>query len=230
MTTLSLHLSRHAYEKGAYQGDAPADPSRRHKTHFRVLQDARSVLFYSTVILDVCPDTGIITLNSGGWIDSPTTREAIHYALTRYTDHPFSRAHLRRWGGKPTQYTIFGTKFHDGMRIAPDGHCLNPMPFVKQVADRERRKAYRTLMQEFLHVLPVLYPDQRPPHNQPTVVNPWAKPPTPRLISQFEAVALDPTVWHLAAADLRRRFPDYQDARAYVLNAANALTKLETLS
>ena len=41
-TKLSMHLSRHQYKRGQYKGDAPADPSRRGKNHFRVTRSVEA--------------------------------------------------------------------------------------------------------------------------------------------------------------------------------------------
>jgi hypothetical protein len=37
-TKLKLHLERYAYKRGRNTGEAPADSSRRGKTHFRVIR------------------------------------------------------------------------------------------------------------------------------------------------------------------------------------------------
>jgi hypothetical protein len=94
MTTydkLQTALLLNAYKRGQFKGDAPADPSRRSRSHIRIVKrnflegkpQYMTIRMYNTDILTASPD-GSISINLGGWSDSSTTREAINDALRSY--------------------------------------------------------------------------------------------------------------------------------------------------
>ena len=173
------HLSRHidgfAYTKGQFKGDAPADTSRRGKTHYRVARRSPThiaVVFHSTDIIRCYaaePDT--LLLDSGGWHDSPTTRQAYWEAplgprtpgVSLYS--PYNVPTPRPVG---SMTAIRGTAFYDGMRVdltrSHEGHPLQwvprePKPLMKFVADRPARRAVRAHpgYAEFRQALPLLF-------------------------------------------------------------------------
>lgn len=157
---LTLQLSKHAYKRGAYMGDAPADPSRRSRTHFRIYErsGAMQVLFHNTEIITARPD-GTIELDSGGWHASPTTREAYaHFGIYLCTVRKgaYSQTALTRC----RHYTGMTTPFYDGLTLDADGCLTTPAkPFMARVADREERKEWRTDedVAAFRAALPVLH-------------------------------------------------------------------------
>lgn len=163
---LARHLERHQYKKGVYQGAAPADSSRRGKSHFRIERRYNgdlAVVFHHTDVLRASPD-GTLTLRTGGYHDSQTTRAAFSHAVLSFTP----------WRMQLTTVTLNGYRnpcligrglsdavaFEEGMTIAPDGTVNN---FGAQVsryeADRQRRAAWRKdpLIQEFRELLPLMF-------------------------------------------------------------------------
>ena len=159
---LLRHLERHQYTKGEFKGHAPADKTRRHKSHFRVLQDglAMVVRFHFTDILTADPD-GTITLNTDSWHTSPTTREAMHVALDLALGRPCWLRTKNLNGYSNTVLSIYGVAsyvYYDGMRLDSTGKLLtNPAPLIKQVKDKALTKAFLEAAQPFRDVLPVLH-------------------------------------------------------------------------
>lgn len=158
---LKLHVDRHKYTKGQFAGDAPLDSNRRHRVHARVSVDANRawVTFHNTRILIVDSRDRTITLNSGGWHDSTTTREAMSDALRRigHAGYMYTCNHN---GLRQTELVIPGSgryAFYDGMRFDETMQLVSERrPFMKYVADREARKAVLERYAEFRSVLPVL--------------------------------------------------------------------------
>jgi hypothetical protein len=157
---LAVQLDEHAYTKGRFKGDAPADPSRRGRTHFRIYErnGAMRVLFHSTEIIIARPD-GTVELDSGGWHASPTTRDAYaHFSFylrseRRGTYSQTALTRSRRYSG-PT------TPFYDGLTLNPDGTLATPAkPFMQRIADREERREWRDDddVRAFRAALPVLH-------------------------------------------------------------------------
>ena len=161
------HLDRYKYTKGQFAGDAPADPSMRHKSHFRVLADARRVRFHGTDILTLTDTT--IHLCAGGWASSPTTRDALRYAVERFTNIRSFYIHSPRVPSQrdiPGQYLLAYTR-PDGSRVQTRWHDdlaidlatllpLNPQPIMYRRADLAARREARAAMHTFLQALPIL--------------------------------------------------------------------------
>jgi hypothetical protein len=157
---LTLQHDEHAYTKGAFKGDAPADPSRRGRTHFRVqgFTNYMAVLFHNTHIIRAFPD-GTVELDSGGWHTSPTTREAYaHFSFYLHSVRygTYSQTALTR----SRQYAGPTTPFYDGLTLDAEGRLTTPAkPFMARVADREERKEWREDedVAAFRAALPVLH-------------------------------------------------------------------------
>lgn len=80
---LAKHLAKHIYTRGKFKGDAPADRSRRGKSHYRVsnLTDGSiAVVFWNTNIIVARPD-GSIRIDCEGYADKNTTKGALNEAL-----------------------------------------------------------------------------------------------------------------------------------------------------
>ena len=172
---LARHIDGFAYTKGAYKGDAPADASRRGKTHFRVARRSPthiSVVFHATDIIRCYaaePDT--LLLDSGGWHDSPTTRKAYWEAplgprTPGVSLHSPYNVPCPRPVGSLT--AIRGTAFYDSMKVdllrSADGRPLqwvprDPRPLMKFAADREARATVRAHpgYAAFRQALPILF-------------------------------------------------------------------------
>ena len=82
-TKLTMHLSRHMYKRGAYKGDAPADSSRRSKSHFRVIKGngGQMIVRMHGADLITAYEDGSIKLDTNNWHTSPTTRKCMNAAL-----------------------------------------------------------------------------------------------------------------------------------------------------
>lgn len=118
-TRLALYLQRHVYKRGQYQGDAPADKSRRAKSHFRVVKGNGGqmiVRFHSTDILTAYANAnGNVILNSGGYHESPTTREAFNHATNVFASH-LRYMHSLNLNGH-SQTVLGPLRFYDGMEF-----------------------------------------------------------------------------------------------------------------
>lgn len=161
-TRLKLHLERHMYKRGRNKGEAPADSSRRSKTHFRVIQGNGGqmiVRFHNADILSAYED-GHIVLDTRGWHASPTTRSAMNEALCFFS---MGGVYSVRKGGYSQTGIRMGSKtyrYYNGMEFAADGTPLTPLKqFTAKRTDREETAEFRREIKEsgFVGVFPVLY-------------------------------------------------------------------------
>jgi hypothetical protein len=161
-TKLKLHLERHMYKRGRNKGEAPADYTRRSKTHFRVIQgnDGHMIVrFHGADILRAYED-GHIKLNTSGWHASPTTRSAMNHALCFFGMGGVWS--VRKGGYSQTGIRMNGKtyRYYDNMEFAADGAPLTPLKeFTAKRTDREETAEFRQDMKEsgFLDMFPVLY-------------------------------------------------------------------------
>ncbi len=162
---LSLYHSRHVYKRGAYKGDAPADSSRRGKSHFRIIKpndaypsDPYLVRFWSTNILTAYPD-GRIKINCNGFDDRPTTRTSMNLALSICGFR--GGLYSRRIGTlSQTAISINGKsyRYYDVMEFDAEGTLLTPPhSWEAVVTDTDKTKAFRTQTKEFWAMFPVLF-------------------------------------------------------------------------
>ena len=161
-TKLKLHLERHVYKRGRNKGEAPADSSRRSKTHFRVIQGNGGqmiVRFHNADILSAYED-GHIVLNTNGWDTHPTTRAAMNQALRFFGMGGVSS--VRKGGYSQTGIRMNGKtyRYYDGMEFAADGTLMTfAKRFTAKRTDREETAEFRADIKEsgFVDVFPVLY-------------------------------------------------------------------------
>ena len=161
-TKLKLHLERHVYKRGRNKGDAPADSSRRAKTHFRVVQGNGGqmiVRFHNADLLSAYED-GHIVLDTRGWHASPTTRIAMNEALCFFGMGAVGS--VRKGGYSQTGIRMNGKtyRYYDGMSFAADGTPLTPLKvFTAKRTDREETAEFRADIKEsgFVDVFPILY-------------------------------------------------------------------------
>jgi len=161
-TRLKLHLERHMYKRGRNKGEAPADYTRRAKTHFRVIQGNGGqmiVRFHNADILSAYED-GHIKLDTNGWHASPTTRSAMNHALCFFGIGGVWS--VRKSGYSQTGIRMNGKtyRYYDGMEFAADGTPLTPLKeFTAKRTDREETAEFRADIKNsgFLDVFPVLY-------------------------------------------------------------------------
>jgi hypothetical protein len=165
-TKLTMHLERHAYKRGMYKGDAPADSSRRSKNHFRVVKqgDLMCVRMYGTNIIEVTPDNKV-TISTGGWWTS-TTKQNLNDALSTFIG----------WGGVGNRRLFSYNqpcvrakgkdyRFYDGMEFDAEGNLLSTAKVFERVrTDRDATKEFRADMQAcgFKEVWPVLFGTAEP--------------------------------------------------------------------
>jgi hypothetical protein len=165
-TKLKFHLERHAYKKGQFKGDAPADSSRRGKNYFRVVRqgDLMCVRMYNTNLIEVTPDNKI-TISMGGWWTN-TTKRNLNEALFTFIG----------WG-RVSSRTLFNYnhmcitvrhktyKFYDGMEFDAGGNVLSPLSrFERNQTDRKETAEFRADVEAcgFKGVWPVLFSTAEP--------------------------------------------------------------------
>lgn len=152
---------RNVYTRGMNKGDAPLDKrSARHKRILAPTDRWVRVQMHKTYILEARPD-GTVTLDSGGWDSSPTTREAMAQAL-QAAGIPGWFFSERRGGYSQTALRVSKQgatyRFYDGMVLDSEGKLLSvPKPWTRRVADREARAAKREELKPLLDVLPLLH-------------------------------------------------------------------------
>lgn len=166
MTTyakLKLHLERHEYKRGQFKGDAPLDAKRRGRSHTRVFDHGlrRGVIMHNTRILTAYEDRFV--LDSRGWHDSPTTRDAMNRALC-FTPLAGSYLHSRIVGGiSQTALALRGWNavlYYDGMEFDADGKLTTPLkPFMQRRINREESKEFMQEVKDsrFKAMFPLLY-------------------------------------------------------------------------
>jgi hypothetical protein len=231
-TKLKLHLERHVYKRGRFKGDAPADSSRRSKTHFRVIQGNGGqmiVRFHGADILSAYED-GRIKLDTCGWHASPTTRSAMNDALCF-----FGMGGVRsiRMGGYSQTGIRMGSKtyrYYDGMVFAADGTPLTPLKeFTTKRTDREETAEFRKDIKEsgFVGMFPVLYAAATVPEHS------WLARVKDDMCSEYGAhnwptiVALAKYKTYHARHTGRPTHPDHKAAlRSLIASATRTMTKL----
>jgi hypothetical protein len=170
-TKLTMHLSRHAYKRGRNTGEAPADTSRRSKSHFRVVRGNGGqmiVRFHGADIITAYED-GRIVLNTNGWYASPTTKGAMNDALSGF----FGQGRIgtvHKWGLSQTAIRMNNKvyAYYDGMEFSEQGVLLStPLFFEKRVTDTDETQEFRAELKEsgFRDIFPVLYATATPPES-----------------------------------------------------------------
>ena len=158
-----MHLERHMYKRGMFKGEAPADSSRRGKSHFRVIKGNGGqmlVRMHSTDIITAYDD-GRIVLNTRGWHSSPTTRRCMNESLRWFFGHGYISS-VRKWGHSQTGITVNNKTYHyyDGMEFSADGTLLSVAKvFTAKRTDREETAEFRKDIKDsgFVDMFPVLY-------------------------------------------------------------------------
>ena len=162
-TKLKLHLDRHVYKRGRNKGEAPADSSRRSKTHFRVIQGngGQMIVRMHNADLITAYEDGRIKLDTRGWHTSPTTRGCMNDALTNFFGWGYL-TNTRMGGYSQTGIRMNGKtyRYYDGMEFAADGTLMTfAKRFTAKRTDREETAEFRADIKEsgFVDVFPVLY-------------------------------------------------------------------------
>jgi hypothetical protein len=158
-----MHLSRHIYKRGQFKGDAPADSSRRAKSHFRVVKGNGGqmiVRMHNTDIITAYED-GRIVLNTRGWSTSPTTRRCMNESLRGFFGMGYLYS-VRKGGYSQTGIRMNGKtyRYYDGMECGADGTLLSVAKvFTAKRTDREETAEFRKEIKDsgFVDMFPVLY-------------------------------------------------------------------------
>jgi len=145
-TRLLNHLTKHVYKRGQFKGEAPADSTKRDKSHFRVHEhisgdeQTMRVRMHQTDIITAYKD-GRVTLDTKGWHGSQTTKSNMNSALYwfgpnvhlyLYSDSVLSeRQPLLRAGDNKYRY-------YDGVTINAQGEVVSELrPFDRKRIDRK---------------------------------------------------------------------------------------------
>ena len=164
MTTyekLRAHIAKHRYTKGQYVGDAPA--MKRTWTHVRAASYNSSskafIIMHNTRIL-VADMNGAVTIDAGGWENTPTTRRNIAEVTGKFW-HTVRLHTLKFRGVKQTVITIKGKTWvyaSGGMRFSADGDLIGtPLPFTQRILNKDKTKVIRERLKDFRAVLPLLW-------------------------------------------------------------------------
>ena len=143
---LKSHLDTHQYTRGQYKGDAPADKSRRGRSHHRVVERTQfiAIRFHNTDIVRAYPD-GRVQFDCRGWVTSSTTVSALRDATLFMPFHfsVFSRSIMSL--SQTVLRTQDGTmvKYYDGITMDGEGKVITPLrPFEARRIDKAESKEF----------------------------------------------------------------------------------------
>ena len=236
-TRLKLHLERHVYKRGRNTGDAPADSSRRGKSHFRVIQGngGQMMVRMHNADLITAYEDGRIVLDTRGWHASPTTRNCMGQALTNFFQWGY--LHSARYGNySQTGIRMHGKtyRYYDGMEFAADGALLSEAKtFTAKRTDREETAEFRADIKEsgFVDMFPVLYATAEVPERT------WMSTMAKKIMtSEYHAndwpqlVALTKYPNHFCRSTGLPAYDNHKDAlRALIASVTRNMTKLVDL-
>lgn len=220
---LKAHLNKHMYKRGRFTGTAPADASRRSRTHVRVYENRHSeamcVRMYSTDLIRAYKDNTIY-ISTGGWFTN-TTKQNLNDALRTFLG----------WGGVGN-VTLFNYRqpmicvksktyrFYDGMEFTAEGQLLSPAwPFERKQTYRSGTAEFRKDITEsgFKAVWPVLFATAEPPGNH------WLDNPIRNIVTN-ECYAHH---WPKIAGIYSRKFDDHKKAyQALVRECTRDMTEV----
>ncbi len=168
-TKLKLHLDRHVYKRGKFKGEAPADASRRAKSHFRVIKGngGQMIVRMHNADLITAYEDGRIKLDTRGWHDSQTTRACMNDALRFFGMGYISGMRYRGYSQTGIRMNGKTYRYYDGMEFSAEGTLLTEAkPFTAKITDREETAEFRKDIKEsgFVGAFPVLY-NAAEPHN-----------------------------------------------------------------
>jgi hypothetical protein len=157
-----MHLSRYEYKRGRNKGDAPADSSRRAKTHFRVIKGngGQMIVRMHNADLITAYEDGRIKLDTRGWHDSRTTRDCMNDALCFFGMGYIGTIRYRGYSQIALRMLGKTYRYYDGMEFSADGTLLTPSKvFTAKITDREETAEFRADIKEsgFADVFPILY-------------------------------------------------------------------------
>lgn len=148
-TNILKHIEKHQYKRGRYKGDAPADATRRTRSHHRVINygNYMVVRFWDTDIVEARFD-GTVKIDCGGRISSSTTKQAVNHALRQFTDWCLYGCVYSRVVKGNSQLVLRDTsgvevKYYDGITLSPEGKVISQLhPFKGIRVDKPRKAAF----------------------------------------------------------------------------------------
>lgn len=169
-TDIVARHEEHMYKRGRYMGDAPADPARRSKNHFRIIKKwdgVYAVRFHSTDILTYYPD-GTVIIDAGGWESSPTTRDAfaefgVFFGTVTLNKYKNTCVGFTYRSKEPVPY-VPGMTYNTFTKQITHPHEGGEFVLKRYVSDREARKAFSNAAAPFRAMLPILAAAHNP-HN-----------------------------------------------------------------
>jgi hypothetical protein len=232
-TKLKLHLERHMYKRGRNTGEAPADASRRAKSHFRVVKGngGQMIVRMHNADLVTAYEDGRIKLDTRGWHDSHTTRGCMNDALCFFGMGYMGS--VRKGGYSQTGIRMCGKtyRYYDGMEFAADGTPLCELKqFTAKLTDRDETAEFRADVKEsgFADVFPVLYAAATVPEQS------WYGHPTKKVMTcDYHAndwpqlIALTKYPGYLYRTKNQPKYDNHKAAlRALIASVTKNMTKL----
>jgi hypothetical protein len=229
-----MHLSRYAYKRGRNTGEAPADASRRGKSHFRVVKGngGQMIVRMHNADLITAYEDGRIVLNTRGWHTSPTTRGCMNDALSSFFGRgTLSSVRYRGYSQTGIRLINMTYRYYDGMEFSADGVLLTEAKtFTAKLTDREETAEFRADVKAsgFADVFPVLYAAAEPSNDH------WMNNPAKKLMTcehsahhwpQLISVIKYP--YRSNRVNNRPEYPDHKAAmRALTASITKNMTKL----
>jgi hypothetical protein len=166
---LKYHLDTHQYTRGQYKGDAPADKSKRGRSHHRVVERSQfmAIRFHNTDIVRAYPD-GRVMIDCNGWVTKSTTAMALrdaalfmpfHYSVFNRSIMSLSQTVLRTQNGTMVKY-------YDGITMDGEGKVITPLrPFEARRLDKAESKEFMDAVEAsgFKNMFKLLYATVQPP-------------------------------------------------------------------
>ena len=233
-TKLKLHLERHMYKRGRNTGEAPADASRRGKTHFRVIKGngGQMIVRMHNADLITAYEDGRIRLDTRDWHTSPTTRSNMNDALSSFFGRgTLSSVRYRGYSQTGIRLINMTYRYYDGMEFSADGVLLTEAKtFTAKLTDRDETAEFRADVKAsgFADVFPVLYAAAEVP------VDTWLGTPIKKVMTcDYHAndwptlVALTKYPTYKARQYIRPAHDNHKDAlRALIASVTKNMTKL----
>lgn len=165
---LKFHLTRYAYKRGMYKGDAPFDQSRRSRRHHRVVERSQfmAIRFHNTDIVRAYPD-GRVMIDCNGWASSITTMSAVRDA-NKFLTFQLSIGSRSVMSLNQMVVQRMGKTFlyYDGITFDGEGNVITPLrPFEARRIDKAESKEFMDEVNAsgFKDMFKLLYATVQPP-------------------------------------------------------------------
>jgi hypothetical protein len=221
------------YKRGRNTGEAPADPARRSKSHFRVIKGngGQMIVRMHNADLLTAYEDGRIMLNTRGWQDSRTTRDCMNEALCFFGMGCMGSVRYRGYSQTGIRMNGKTYRYYDGMEFSAEGALLSEAKtFTARVTDREETAEFRADIKEsgFADVFPVLYAAAAPSESG------WMRESAKKLMTCEHSAHHWPELISLAKypgygyrTKNRPKYDNHKDAlRALVASVTKNMTRL----